>query len=309
MTRLLRASATLPLAALLLAGCASTEPTTYRVYYLGGQSNMDGYGFDDDLSIEQRHVSDDVMIFTGMTVLDDDASGGVGVWEPLQPGHGTGVRSDGVVVQRWKRFGPELSFGRTMARKMDDARVAIVKYSLGGSGLAPGVGYGSWDPDYGDGDGINQYDNALKTIANALSVTDIDGDGEADDLVPAGIVWMQGEADAHHSQEAADDYEANLTRLMGLLREALGGGDLPVAIGKITDSGMADDGVVMDFIGTVQQAQANFVESDACAAYVTITDDLDYLDDGWHYDSAGYLILGAAFAEAIAELYSSCASR
>ena len=299
---------------LLNSGCAtskpaSSRPVTWEVYYLGGQSNMDGYGFNDDLAEDQRYVSNDVMIFTGHTVLDDDDSGGVGVWEPLQPGHGTGVRSDGVVVQRWNRFGPELAFGRTIAAGSDGARIAIVKYSLGGSGLAAGVGYGSWDPEYGDGAGINQYDNALKTIDNALSATDIDGDGRADVLVPSGIVWMQGEADAFDSQDAADAYEANLTRMMGLLRKALGGGQLPVVIGKITDSGMSDDGSVMDYIGTVQQAQANFVAGDACAAYVTVTDDLKYLDDGWHYDSAGYLTLGAAFADAITELDLACSGR
>ena len=296
---------------LLHSGCATSVPTTsvpttWEVYYLGGQSNMDGYGFNADLSDDQRYMSDDVMIFTGHAVFDDDESGGVAVWEPLQPGHGTGVRSDGVVVQRWNRFGPELAFGRTMAAKSDGARIAIIKYSLGGSGLAAGVGYGSWDPDYGDGEGINQYDNALKTISNALSISDIDGDGSDDVLVPSGVVWMQGEADAFDSQEAAEAYEVNLIRMMNLLREALGGDNLPVAVGKITDSGMADDGTVMDYIGTVQQAQANFVAADPCAAYVTATDDFAYLDDGWHYDSDGYLVLGAAFAEAILQLQSSC---
>ena len=291
----------------VLASCGGETASTWHVYYLGGQSNMDGYGFTDDLGDDERYLSDDVVIFTGQAVLDDDDSGGVGVWEALQPGHGTGVRSDGLGVEHSNRFGPELSFGRTMAAKTRGARIAIVKYSLGGSGLAAGVGYGSWDPDYGDGLGINQYDNALKTIANALSISDIDGDGKADVLAPAGIVWMQGEADAFDSQEAADAYEAILTRLMGLLRNALGDDHLPVVIGRITDSGMADDGSVMDYIATVQEAQARFVAADSCAAYVTVTDDFAYLDDGWHYDSAGYLELGETFAESMAGLKERCA--
>ena len=144
-------------------------------------------------------------------------------------------------------------------------------------------------------------------MRNAFAHADIDGDGVADRLVPSGIVWMQGEADAYDSQAAADEYRANIERLMGLLRAALRVDDLPVVIGKITDSGMADDGTVMDYIGTVQNAQADFVREDPCAAYVTVTDDLGYLDDGWHYDTQGFVRLGTAFADAMIELETDCA--
>ena len=181
-----------------------------------------------------------------------------------------------------------------------------MKYALGGSGLALGVGYGSWHPDYNDGAGINQYDHALNAIRTALSQPDIDGDGKPDRLIPSGIVWMQGEADAHHSQAAADEYLTNIKRLMNLLRAALGTEDLPLAIGKITDSGMADDGKVMDYIETVQRAQQEFVESDSCAAYVTVTDDIAHSDDAWHYDTDGHVRLGAAFADAITALEATC---
>ncbi|MEL7312755.1 MAG: sialate O-acetylesterase, partial [Pseudomonadota bacterium] len=153
---------------------------------------------------------------------------------------------------------------------------------------------------------INQYDHALTTLRNAFSVRDIDGDGAEDQLVPAGIVWMQGEADAYDSQKSADEYEANLTRMMHLLRAALRVDDLPVVIGKITDSGMSDDGTVMDYIETVQKAQQAFVDSDACAAYVTVTDELGYIEDGWHYDSDGFIQMGTAFAEAMLKLEQRC---
>jgi hypothetical protein len=69
---------------------------------------------------------------------------------------------------------------------------------------------------------------------------------------------------------------------------------------------MADDGTVMDYIRTVQHAQQDFVKDDPCAAYVTITDDLDYLDDGWHYDTQGFIRLGKAFALAMLELRKEC---
>ena len=290
-----------------LTACA-TQPQVdeYKLYYLGGQSNMEGYGFNAELPEDLTSAVANVMIFNGRLALDDDPGGGAGLWVPLQPGFGTGFATDGEANTLSDRFGPELFFGRTLVELDPDAKVAIIKYALGGSGLALGVGYGSWHPDYQDGAGLNQYDHALQAIRTALSQPDIDGDGKPDRLIPSGIVWMQGEADAHHSQAAADEYLVNIKRLMGLLRAELRVDELPLAIGKITDSGMADDGKVMDFIETVQDAQQSFVDEDTCAAYVTVTDDIAHSDDAWHYDTDGFVRLGAAFAEAIRDLEVSC---
>ncbi len=282
------------------------QATDYKLYFLGGQSNMDGYGFNEELPAEARVASDRVMIFTGQLAFDNETHGGVGNWQSLAPGFGTGFRTDGSENTLSDRFGPELLFGQTLAASDADANIAIVKYAAGGTGLALGVGYGNWHPDFDDGLGLNQYDNALTTLREAFFVSDIDGDGVDDRLVPAGIVWMQGEADAGASQAAADAYLANLTRMMGLLRAAMRVDDLPVVIGKITDSGMAEDGTVMDYIGTVQDAQQAFVDNDDCAAYVTVTDELGYLDAAWHYDSDGFVRLGKAFADAMMALEEEC---
>jgi hypothetical protein len=293
---------------LLAGGCGDPEPTTYRLYFLGGQSNMEGFGFNDELSPEIQTTSPDVMIFQGQMALDNAPHGGIGTWHPLAPGFGTGFETDGVTNRLGERFGPELFFGLTMAERLPNTKIAIVKYALGGSGLALGVGFGNWHPDFSAGAGMNQYDYALKTLRGALSQNDIDEDGIPDRLVPSGIVWMQGEADAFDSQAAADQYRANLERLMNLLRAALRVDDLPVVLGKITDSGMEDDGSVMDFIGTVQQAQRDFVDDDPCAAWVTVSDELGYPDDdAWHYDTEGFIRLGTAFAEAMIELETQCA--
>lgn len=268
---------------------------------------MEGFGFASELPEGAEAVSPDVMIFTGQMALDNETHGGVGIWEPLQPGHGTGFKSDGIENEMSDRFGPELFFGQTMVKRLPGTKIAIIKYALGGSGLADGVGYGNWHPDFSEGTGNNQYDHFLQTLRNAFGHSDIDGDGVADHLVPSGIVWMQGEADAYDSQAAADEYRANIERLMGLIRAALRVDDLPLVVGRITDSGMSDDGTVMDYIATVQDAQADFVENDPCAVYVSVTDDLNYLDDGWHYDTDGFVRLGTAFAEAMIELEQRCA--
>ena len=298
-----------PLWALLLAvnAFAADGGGTYRLYFLGGQSNMEGFGFVDELPAELAGEAAGVMNYTGKMVADNEPGGGLGSWDTLQPGYGTGFDTDGRVNTLSDRFGPELAFGKTMAELRPGVGIAILKYSRGGSALQAGAsGYGTWDPDYTDGNGINQYDNALTAIRNATSQPDIDGDGKPDTLVPAGIIWMQGEADAYHSQQSADAYEANLQRTMDLLRAALRVDDLPVVIGRITDSGMAEDGTVMDYIETVQRAQQQFVMQDACAALVTDTDGFGYIEDGWHYDSQGFIRLGAAFAEAVNALERNC---
>ena len=122
-----------------------------------------------------------------------------------------------------------------------------------------------------------------------------------------GIVWMQGESDVAESKEVAEAYEANLKQLMTLIRAALRDDDLPVVIGKITDSGMDEtDGKRMDYHGIVQKAQKSFVDNDVCAAFVTTLDNEKHIADGWHYTSEGYVHLGEAFAEAMMKLQQNC---
>jgi hypothetical protein len=209
-----------------------------------------------------------------------------------------------VTNQLSDRFGSELTFGVRMSELKPNWNIAIIKYSRGGSSLAiDAPNYGTWDPDFNNGN--NQYDNALTALRMAFAARDIDGDGKADRLVPAGIVWMQGESDAIN-QGPARIYESNLRRMMNLLRAALRVDDLPVVVGRITDSGMADDGKVMDHIELVQAAQGAWVKKDECAAYVTEIDAYEHSSDAWHYVSEAYLKMGRAFAEAAHALEASC---
>lgn len=290
---------------LLAIFATSTHAAEYRLYFLGGQSNMDGYGHVSELPDSYRESVHGVRIYHGQPVQDGSPIVVNGTWAPLQPGHGVGFAADAAANRLSDRFGPELTFGARLVAARPGARVALVKYSFGGTALDRRVAaYGNWDPDF---DGNNQYDFALATLRNALSTRDIDGDGAPDRLVPAGIIWMQGEADAFDNPLAAADYEANLKRIIDLLRAALRFDDLPVVIGKITDSGMADDGTVMDFAKVVQAAQQRFVESDSCAALVTETATFAYpATDAWHYDSDGYVKMGIAFADAVVALEARC---
>ncbi len=290
-----------------VVGASTVQAKVYRVYYLGGQSNMDGFGTVKELPAELNRPVEGVMIFHGNMALDGAAVDGRGIWTVLGPGHGRRFHSDGKTNAYSDRFGVELTFARRIRKLHPEANIALIKYSRGGTSIAEKAAgnFGCWEPDFnggeGDGKGINQYDHFLATIRHATAVRDIDGDGEDDTLVPAGILWMQGESDAMYTEEIARRYEANLKRLVDLIRAALRTDDLPVVIGRISDSGKNEAGKIWKHGEIVRAAQAAFVKRDASAALVTTTDKYGY-SDPYHYDTAGYIDLGRELAKAIAEL-------
>jgi len=277
----------------------------FKLYYLGGQSNMDGYGHISDLPSDLLVPSSTVYIFHGNSSPDNVEVDGEGIWDQLKAGHGVGFSSDGVRNTLSQRFGVELSFAQTLLAENPGESIAIIKYSRGGSAIdleAAGES-GCWEPDFYIGNHVNQYDHFLATLRNAFAVEDIDQDGEKDRLILAAIIWMQGESDAVFSREIAERYEVNLKRLMDLFRAALRVDDLPVVIGQISDSGQDDkDGKIWDHINIVTAAQASFVRKDIVAFLVSSTENYQY-SDPWHYDSAGYLALGIKFAEAVLKFH------
>jgi hypothetical protein len=282
----------------------SVFATDYKLYYLGGQSNMVGLGYNQNLPVELINGLPEVYIFHGNSSPDTTEIDGKGIWEQLKPGHGVGFSSDGQTNHLSERFGVELTFAHRLLFENENEKIALIKYSRGGSSIdkeAAGI-FGCWEPDYDSGNRINQYDHFLATITNAFAVSDIDGDGQEDRLIPSGIVWMQGESDAAYSLQIAERYENNLKRLMDLIRAALRSDDLPVVIGQISDSGQDEnDGTVWDYGDIVRSAQLSYVSKDIAAILVQSTENYQY-SDPWHYDNEGHIDLGHKFAEAILKL-------
>jgi hypothetical protein len=283
---------------LSIAVAKEAKRERFRLYFLGGQSNMEGHGLNAELPPELASPDSAIWIFHGNPTGDNDEKGGLGKWERLIPGNGAGFTADGIRNRYSGKFGPELSFGRRIAAKYPGEKIALIKYARGGSSIDSLAAreYGSWEFD---SKGIeNQYDHFLKTVNAALSSGDVDGDGVEDVVVPCGILWMQGESDAALSEEIARRYHANLKRLMELMRSAFRDDELPVVIGKISDSGLDNNGKTWRHGELVQHAQEVYVENDKNAAIVRDTRLYGY-SDPWHYDSQGYISLGIQFAEAV----------
>lgn len=209
-----------------------------RVFILAGQSNMNGFGYNKDLPNDLK-TFENVCIFQGNSVPDGDIGGGMGKWDVLKPGNGTGFKTDGKVNTLSDRFGLELSFAKKIGELFSNDKIALIKYSREGTSIdsLAAANFGCWDPDFNGKNGINQYDNFLKTIKNALVEKDIDGNGKTDEIIPSGILWMQGEGDASYDEAIANRYYDHLKTLMNLMRATLRTDDLPVVIGKISDSG------------------------------------------------------------------------
>ena len=202
---------------------AQPKKDTIRVFYLGGQSNMEGFGYVKGLPDSLSKKFKNVFIYQGNPVGDNDKNGGLGKWDVLQAGHGTGFSSDGISNKLSDRFGIELSFAKKLQELYPNQKLAFIKYARNGSSI-DSIGtssFGAWEPDFNGGKGKNQYDYFLKTVNNAMAVKDINGDGVEDVLIPTGIIWMQGESDADKTEQTANQYYANLKRLMELMSGVL----------------------------------------------------------------------------------------
>ena len=68
------------LATLLMTCNSSKELDIWKVYYFGGQSNMDGYGFNDQLPASLKKRIPSSMIFNGKRDNEGSPKGGIGIW-------------------------------------------------------------------------------------------------------------------------------------------------------------------------------------------------------------------------------------
>ena len=89
---------------------------------------MDGYGLNYQLPDSLKKKIPNSMIFNGKRENKGSPNGDIGIWSPVEPGHGNMFQTDGVSNFLSKMFGPELSFAKEMTSI--GVKVAIIKYSF-----------------------------------------------------------------------------------------------------------------------------------------------------------------------------------
>jgi hypothetical protein len=232
------------------------------VYLMAGQSNMVGQGVGEELTAPLNTTQGDVMAWASVSIG----------WSPLRWGTGNGPT----------QFGPELSFGRAMADSDAQARVAIVKYAVNGTNLAQ-----DWAP--GVGSVYTDFNASITAARQRL-------DGLSVPYEIRGLLWMQGESDALDETMAAS-YQQNMTAFIESVRGFVGVADMPVVIARIRGTMPAPFYHSL----AVRMAQESVAAGDANVRIID-TDPLTLHADGVHYDTAGQLALGQAFATAMLQM-------
>lgn len=258
----------------LLAGTTAHAATTYDLYLLAGQSNMDGRGKAKDLTEAQRQPMADAIIYYRNPPASTDG------WKPLGPGYSIAPGYKGKLPSA--TFGPELGFAAAMLKARPGRPLALIKGSKGGTSLAK-----DWKPG-AKGQPETQgpcYRNFIETVKRAQDALKARGDA----FVIRGLLWHQGESDA---SAPAGVYEKELTTLIARLREDLGTPELPVVVGEVYDNGKRD---------RVREAQKKVAGAVPHVAFASAAD-LKTWDNGTHFDAPSQLTLGERFGAAMLTL-------
>lgn len=261
-------------------------PKPIDVYLLAGQSNMEGYGFTNDLPevLQQPHASVRLWWATALPEEDpgdtDPQHPPYQRWVPLAPGSGTTVGAQ-------SRFGPELSFLHTLAAQQDTP-IAAIKAAWGGTSL-----FQHWRPaDQTDAGTLTN-----QTLIRSRSAMDaLRQDGWQPRM--RGVFWAQGESDTDRANPTPERHADRLRTLIQRVREELGDGvPVPWVLARMNPTPNAD----RIHVDLMRQATTAVADADPAAAWLDI-DDLPFIEDGIHLGSAAQLTLGDRAAAAMLNL-------
>ncbi|MEX2140635.1 MAG: sialate O-acetylesterase [Pirellulales bacterium] len=255
--------------------------TPVQVMLLVGQSNMGGYGMNDELRAPYDAPQADVWIW------QDDLGANVG-WTSLRGGFGGGDTNKGS-AGNGSKFGPEVSLGRKLADTMPDAQFALIKHVQAGTAATMQDG---WSPDRGDGLGPGQIwiDFVAKTRMALDALT-----AQQMEYQVAGLFVAQGNRDVgNETGVEAANYERNFAQFISGVRQEFGASQMPVVFGQIVDVGQFDSFDNWSLVRTAQEA----VDAADPLATMIGADDLSRISDGVHIDTEGQISHGQRFAYA-----------
>jgi hypothetical protein len=203
-----------------------------KVFFLAGQSNMDGraraYKLTDEDSARLKNAQKNVTLFYNHQKP-----------VPLQPF----VASDFLQKKfnAEKLFGPELFFGINMSEAYPEEQIILIKRSRGAMSL-----YGAWNPEWTiekarmmkEDDDPKMYSDFIHYADSILKTMD------TSQYEICGMLWVQGEADSNkkkHGTAPAEAYENNLRKLISGVRKEFDVPHLPfimlqVGNGKVVEA-------------------------------------------------------------------------
>lgn len=255
------------------------------VFLIGGQSNATGQGYLKNLP-DDHSIDDSVMIFHSGGHLDSGAE--PMKWHPLRQ-----------ASESPDRFGPEIGFGETIAKRLPPRRIAIIKHAYSGTNL-----HTQWNPDTPG----KQFVVFMDTVRAGLESLRALGDTP----VVRGMIWQQGESDAK-SVETAQAYGENLAHFIEVVREQTESPEMLFAYGHVLPE---SDYRQSDSPATILRRQQQQVAENSChilstrGALLVRTDGLSlrrddpdspHPTDDVHFGTLGTLELGRRFGDAIAD--------
>ncbi|MHC4119379.1 MAG: sialate O-acetylesterase [Planctomycetota bacterium] len=248
-----------------------------KLFILSGQSNMVGQGASYQLDDAAKRGSERVLMFEG------------GKWQPLRP-----LR---------KNFGPEIAFGREMARVWPDETIGIVKQAVGGTGVL------AWNPNWTAEQADRTGDARKGNLWKALTGKVHDACAAADCEI-VGFVWLQGGKDMQ-KVDTGKEYGKNLKALVQGIRAEFDVPKLPFVLGSYRSKGVPDDlsGMEEKVKALIPRQGAYYVlqaqyeaEKKLTPANMVPLVDIERHPNDVHFNTAGQLETGRLFAEGYLEL-------
>jgi hypothetical protein len=277
---------------------AGDKKKLVHIFILAGQSNA--VGFNDAVTYKAGKDSFDTQFLKNSHVLFWPGTNAIksvaGRWIALQ----TGV-SDMPGWPYKNAFGPEIGFAEMIQTLMPGEDIAILKYAVGGTGIARSSDYSDFIPSLKgfDDKGVNWHYPEPEREPGALYKNLMQNIQQGMDSLKkqykhcriSGFIWMQGEHEAGVSASMAKDYKDLLFHFFTSVRKQLGVKDLPVVIGQVNMNSWA-------FGDQARQRQSEYCASDPFCKLVTTTDlPRNGNGDTAHFDAEGMILLGERFAQ------------
>lgn len=250
------------IAAALFGVAAKDAPD---IWLLAGQSNMSGRGAEAELTDAERRPDPAIRVY------GNDGKYRVAV-DPVDDATG---QIDPVSADRTAGIGPSLFFARAM-RQANGRPILLIPCAKGGSSIKQWTPGGARDTLYG---------SCLARIREAGGRL-------------RGVLWYQGETDAH-AVDTAERWSPSFTTLVARLRADLAQPRLPVVAVQLADKPRIEDGKDK-FPGwsIVQQAQAALPGAITCLATVEAKGQ-PLAPDDLHLTTAAQRVIGARLAKAM----------